>query len=97
MADSKTTNGYDGLKQPYSPEAEQAVLGAVLMDSESISYIMEILPDSSYFFVSTHKIIYSCMVAMYSSGRAVDIVTILEELKRQRDLMKVLAKHILCN
>lgn len=84
MADSKTTNGYDGLKQPYSPEAEQAVLGAVLMDSESIAYIMEILPDSSYFFVSTHKIIYSCMVSMYSSGRAVDIVTILEELKKTK-------------
>ena len=31
MADISVTSGYDGLNLPYSPEAEQSVLGAVLL------------------------------------------------------------------
>ncbi len=33
MADSYITGNYDGLNMPYSPEAEQAVLGAIILDS----------------------------------------------------------------
>lgn len=84
MADSNMTTGYDGLKQPYSPEAEQAVLGAILMEADSIANVAEILPSSEYFFVSTHRLIYSCMLSMFTQGRAVDFVLVLEELKRSK-------------
>ena len=73
---------YDGMRMPYSPEAEQAVLGAILMEPEVLATVAEILPNSEYFYIQNHKIIYSAMLSMFTAGRAVDLVTILETLKK---------------
>lgn len=45
MSDIQVTSGYDGLRLPYSPEAEQSVLGAILLDSSCLDRVAEILPD----------------------------------------------------
>ena len=45
----KITSGYDGLNLPYSPEAEQSVLGAILLDSSCLDRVMDILPTPDYF------------------------------------------------
>ena len=45
MPDNNATV-YSGLRLPYSPEAEQAVLGAILMEPDAISRVAEILPSS---------------------------------------------------
>ncbi|MBQ8056823.1 MAG: replicative DNA helicase, partial [Ruminococcus sp.] len=84
MADKKITAGYDGLKLPYSPEAEQAVIGAILMEPDAIARVAEILPKSDYFYVSTHRIIYSVMLSMFTQGRVIDAVTVLETLKTEK-------------
>ena len=84
MADNKITAGYDGMKLPYSPEAEQAVIGAILMEPEAIARVAEILPKSDYFHVSTHRLIYSVMLSMFTQGRVIDFVTVLEALKTER-------------
>lgn len=84
MADTKITSGYDGLKLPYSPEAEQAVLGAILMEPEVLAQVAEILPKSEYFYVSTHKLIYSVMLSMFTQGKTVDFITVLETLKTDK-------------
>ena len=47
----------DGLNLPYSAEAEQAVLGSVLLNSDSLMTVMEILPTPDYFYLSNHKAI----------------------------------------
>ncbi|MBQ0098753.1 MAG: replicative DNA helicase [Oscillospiraceae bacterium] len=95
MADTKITSGYDGLKLPYSPAAEQAVLGAVLMDADAISRIYEILPTSEYFYVSTHKLIYETMIKMFTQGKVVDYVTILETLKMDKSFDEATGKTYL--
>lgn len=84
MADKKITSGYDGLKLPYSPEAEQAVLGAILMEPECIARVAEILNSSEYFYVTNHKVIYSAMLTMFTMGKTVDFVTVLETLKAEK-------------
>ena len=58
MADISVTSGYDGLNLPYSPEAEQSVLGAVLLDSSCLDRIAEILPRAEYFHLANHRMIY---------------------------------------
>ena len=35
MADLNFAGSYDGLHLPYSPEAEQAVLGAIILESDT--------------------------------------------------------------
>ncbi|MBR2280619.1 MAG: replicative DNA helicase [Ruminococcus sp.] len=85
MADSNSVKtGYDGLNLPYSPEAEQAVLGAIIMDNKVLDELVGILGDSKYFYVATHRVIYSAVLDLFNSGKNVDFVTLLEALKRDR-------------
>ena len=83
MADISVTSGYDGLNLPYSPEAEQSVLGAVLLDSSCLDRIAEILPRAEYFHLANHRMIYDAMLEMFTLGQPVDFVTVLDKLKQQ--------------
>ncbi len=76
--------GYDGLNLPYSSEAEQAVLGAIILDNNVLDEVVEILGDSKFFYVATHRVIYSAVLDLYNSNTSVDFVTLLETLKRDR-------------
>ncbi len=84
MPDNNTTI-YNGLRLPYSPEAEQAVLGAILMEPDAIARVAEILPSAEYFYLNNHRTIYTAMMSMFTSGRPVDQITVLEMLKMERD------------
>ncbi|MDR0914246.1 MAG: replicative DNA helicase [Oscillospiraceae bacterium] len=78
------TNDFNGAL-PYAPEAEQAVLGAIIMDAECMNTVLEILPKAEYFHISTHRIIYKVMLSMFVNSRTIDIVTIIEALKAEKD------------
>ena len=78
----ENTNLYNGLRLPYSPEAEQAVLGAILMEPDVLPQVVELLPSAEYFYIANHRTVYSAMMRLFVEGKAVDFVTILEELKR---------------
>lgn len=84
MSEKDVKTGYDGLNLPYSPEAEQAVLGAVILDNNALDDVVEILGDSKYFYVASHRVIYSAMLDLFNIGKSVDFVTLLEVLKRDR-------------
>ena len=85
MAENNVTIGYDGLNLPYSPEAEQAVLGAIIIDSGVINEVAEVLTDSRYFHVNTHRDIYAAVLDLYNNGRNIDFITLLERLKKDRN------------
>ena len=84
MADSTFTSSYDGLNMPYSPEAEQAVLGAIILDSTVFDRVVEHIKTPDYFYVALHKIIYAEMSGMIKFGEAIDFVTLLEKLKQNK-------------
>lgn len=69
------------VKLQYSLEAEQSVLGAVLIDSLCLNKVAEIIISPDYFFLSNHKLIYSAMLEMFTVGEPVDYVTVLERLR----------------
>ncbi|MGN0517811.1 MAG: replicative DNA helicase [Acutalibacteraceae bacterium] len=85
MADYEITSGYDGLNLPSSPEAEQSVLGAILLDSQCMDAVAEILPKPDYFYLAIHKLIYSVMMDMFTVGHVIDFVTVLERLKQESE------------
>ncbi len=64
-------------QSPYSLEAEQSVLGAVLIDSSCLSSVLEYVRAES-FFLEQHQNLFSIFVAMFSSGQPIDFVTVLE-------------------
>lgn len=84
MSDSVTA-GYNGLNLPFSPEAEQSVLGAVLLDSSCMDRVAEILPRPDYFYMTQNRRIYDAMLQMFTAGRPIDFVTLLETLKQTGD------------
>lgn len=84
MADSNIKTGYDGFNLPYSPEAEQAVLGAIILDGNVLDEIVGILGDSKYFHIATHRTIYSVILDLFNRGKNIDFVTLLESLKMDK-------------
>lgn len=83
MAKNGLEPGYDGLNLPYNLEAEQSVLGAILIDSSCIDRIAEILKTPEHFYVSNHRLIYDAMLEMFISGKQIDYVTVLDRLSSQ--------------
>jgi len=73
---------------PQNLEAETAVLGSMLLDREAIARSIEMLDDSA-FYAEANKEIFRAIVKLYDSGEAVDIVTLIEELKKRNALDKV--------
>lgn len=82
MADTLT--GYNALNLPFSLEAEQSVLGAVLLDSSCLDRVAEILPRPEYFYQTNNSLIYSTMLDMFTMGRPLDFVTLLEKLRETK-------------
>lgn len=79
--DEMVTGGYSVLNLPFSPEAEQSVLGAILLDSSCLDRVAEILPRPEYFYQTNNGLIYSTMLEMFTVAQPVDFVTLLERLK----------------
>lgn len=84
MADSDFISSYDGLNMPYSPEAEQAVLGAMILDSNVFDKVVDHIKSADYFYVALHKMIFATMQEMINFGAAIDFVTLLEKLKQNK-------------
>ena len=69
---------------PHSIEAEQSVLGSILLSPESISEALEYVKPES-FYVEQHKALFSLMRTLFTSpnGTAMDIIVILDEAVRE--------------
>lgn len=66
---------------PFSLEAEQAVLGAILIDPEIISDVAEIIKPE-HFYLPQHEAIAEVMWTMDALSKKIDSITVLEELKK---------------
>ena len=67
---------------PNRPEAEQSVIGSMIMDSEAIMTASEILT-SEDFYQRQYGILFDAMVELYNEGKAVDLVTLQDRLKEK--------------
>ncbi|MBN3038294.1 MAG: replicative DNA helicase [Candidatus Omnitrophica bacterium] len=70
---------------PQSLEAEIAVLGSMLIEDDALGEAVEIVKPS-YFYKDAHRKIFEAISDLYSANRAVDLVTLAEELKRRGEL-----------
>ncbi len=65
---------------PFNMEAEQAVLGSVLKDSESLGDAAKILKPADFYFPA-NKFIFEAVMDLFDSNKAIDFVTVTEQLK----------------
>ena len=73
---------------PQNIEAEQAVLGAMLIEKEAIARVTELLKGGD-FYREAHRLIFEAMLDLYNRNEAVDMITVIELLKREDNLEKV--------
>src|ERR671936_156592 len=71
---------------PHNLEAEQSVIGSLLLDREAIIAVSQILHPQD-FYLEAHGIIYAVIVELYERRQPADYVTLTDELER-RDLLK---------
>lgn len=69
-------------RQPFSLEAEQSVLGSVLINPSALDILTGIITADD-FFLEEHKQIYSAMQGMFLRSKSIDVVTLIDELVRQ--------------
>ncbi len=85
-ANSLTDNESIPSRQlPWSPEAEQSVIGAMLLDSDAGLTAMELLSDKD-FYREGHRRIFRAMAKLLEHGGVIDPVILRDELERRGDL-----------
>lgn len=81
MADNSLLS-FDNITMPYSAEAEQAVLGSILVEPSCLSQAaVYITPES--FFLPQHSAIFEAMITIDSTGKVIDPLVILDLLVQQ--------------
>ena len=73
---------------PQNLEAEIAVLGSMLIEEAAIGQAVETV-NASFFYKDAHKKIFQTIVDLYSLNKAVDLITLTEELKKRNSLDEV--------
>lgn len=73
---------------PQNLEAEEAVLGSMLIEDDAIARGIELLSPES-FYKNAHRRIFEAVTSLFNEGRAVDLVTLTDGLQREGSLEEV--------
>src|SRR5256714_12641746 len=85
VSSAERTSEFAGRQTPWSNEAEQAVLGAMLLDQDAALKSAELL-DDTMFYREGHRLLFRSMIALTERGDGVDPVTPRDELPRRGGL-----------
>ncbi len=81
MADERLILDFDGQRLPYSREAEQSILGAIIVDPvRSFSEIKRNVKEE-YFFIPQHREIFTTLSHMFEINHSIDFITLIEKLR----------------
>lgn len=69
-----------GKVPPQAKELEKVVLGAILLEKSAFAVVSEILSVDS-FYLETHQVIFSSMIALAGRDNPIDLLTVVEELR----------------
>jgi replicative DNA helicase len=76
--------GNGGLAAPHNLEAEQSVLGAILLTDRSMyGLVIEQALRAEDFYREQHRVVYGAMIDLYEESRGIDAVTVTEHLRQQ--------------
>ncbi len=81
-------SGYVDRTPPQDNDAEQSVLGSMLLSKDAIADVIESVRGTD-FYRPAHETIYDAMVDLYGRGEPVDPVTTAAELQRRGDLVRI--------
>jgi replicative DNA helicase len=73
---------------PHSNEAEESVLGSILIDKDAVSVIAPLLKPE-HFYNENNGRIYETALKLYENRRPIDLVTLTSELKKNKDFGQI--------
>lgn len=74
-----------GKVPPQSIPLEEAILGAILLEKDALTQVLDILQFDA-FYVDAHQQIYQAMLRLFERSQPIDLLTIMEELKKSGEL-----------
>lgn len=78
----------EGRVPPQANDAEQAVLGGILLDDRAMDTVIEYL-DIDAFYNPAHKKIFDTMLTLYNKEEAIDLITVAADLERRGELENI--------
>src|SRR5579883_499014 len=73
---------------PHNLDAEQSLLGGVLLRNDALHQVLEIIDNPNEFYHPAHQLIFSAMVELFERGSPIDPITLEEQLKSQDRLQR---------
>ena len=80
---------FDTSILPSSIEAEQAVLGSILVDPDAMNRVIEVIDSPDFFYKTSHQEIFSALVTLIERNENIDLVTISQILKDKSQLESI--------
>jgi replicative DNA helicase len=78
----------NGPSMPHSIEAEQSVLGALMLDNSRLDAVLAVITEQD-FYRDDHRVIFRMMLALQEAGQPMDVITLSEELHKHNELERV--------
>lgn len=84
---SRTPEMVEGLGKipPQAPELEEAVLGALMLEKDALTEVVDVLRPES-FYLEKHKLIYNAIINLFGKSEPVDLLTVTNELRLSGEL-----------
>lgn len=81
-------NAFSERVPPQNLEAEQSVLGAMLIDRDAVVTVANLLRPED-FYADKHQQLYTAVIAIFNRGEPVDLITVQDELRKRGHLDEV--------
>lgn len=91
-----TLKSFGGKLPPSDIALEEAVLGALMLEKDALTEVVEILKPET-FYKNAHQKIYSAIETLFSKSDPVDILTVTNQLRQQGDLEQVGGAYAVAN
>src|SRR5690554_5093133 len=78
----------DEVRLPHSLEAEQAVLGGLMLDNKRLDAVLEIISEADL-YREDHRLILQMMQKLQENSQPLDVITLAEELDRHNELERI--------
>lgn len=78
-----------GKVSPQARDLEEAVLGAIMLEAGAFDLVAGIFPSEEVFYIESHRKIYQAMTMLSLSTMPLDLLTVVEQLRRNGDLDSV--------